>query len=39
MTDDEIIDMFDSSNMTLRELSAASGRPVHELKAILMGVA
>ena len=37
MTIDEIIDLFDSSNITLKELSALSGRSVSELKNILLG--
>ncbi len=37
MTIDEIIDLFDSSNITLKELSNITGRSVSELKNILMG--
>ena len=37
MTIDEIIDMFDSTNITLGELSVISGKSVKELKNILMG--
>ena len=37
MTNDEIIDLFDSSNITLGELSAISGRSVAELKNLLLG--
>lgn len=37
MTNDEIIDLFDSTNITLGELSAITGRSVSELKNILMG--
>ena len=37
MTIDEIIDLFDSSNITLKELSVISGRSVSELKNILLG--
>jgi predicted HTH domain antitoxin len=37
MTIDEIIDLFDSTNITLGELSAITGRSVSELKNILMG--
>ena len=37
MTIDEIIDLFDSTNITLGELSQLSGRSVAELKNILMG--
>ena len=37
-TDEEISDYYDSHlNMTLRELSARTGRSVQELKTILMG--
>lgn len=38
MTDQQIIDLFDSSNVTLRELAAMSGRSVADLKVLLMGV-
>jgi len=38
MTDDEIVDLFDSTNITLAELSLRSGRSVDELKALLMFV-
>lgn len=37
MTNQQIIDLFDSSNITLAELSAVSGRSVADLKALLMG--
>ena len=37
MTDQEIIDLFDSTNITLSELSRRSGRPVPALKKLLMG--
>jgi len=37
MTDDQIIDMFDSTNITLGELSAITGRSVADLKNLLMG--
>lgn len=37
MTDQQIIDLFDSSNITLAELSRLSGRSVPSLKALLMG--
>ena len=37
MTNDEIIDLFDSTNITLRELSVISGRSVKELKNLLLG--
>ena len=35
MTDQQIIDLFDSTNCTLAELSARSGHSVAQLKAIL----
>jgi len=38
MNNQEIIDLFDSSNITLAELAKISGRTVAELKALLMGV-
>ena len=38
MTDQEIIDLFDSNlNITLRELSNLSGRTIANLKRLLMG--
>ena len=37
MTNQQIIELFDSSNITLAELSAISGRSVADLKALLMG--
>tara|TARA_R100001126_G_scaffold93040_2_gene63258 strand:- start:124 stop:246 length:123 start_codon:yes stop_codon:yes gene_type:complete len=37
MTDQEIIDLFDSTNITLAELSRRSGRSVADLKKLLMG--
>ena len=37
MTDEEIVDLFDSTNITLAELSAVSGRSVADLKNLLMG--
>ena len=37
MNDLEIIELFDSSNITLAELSAISGRSVADLKALLLG--
>ena len=37
MTNNEIIELFDSSNITLAELSAISGRSVADLKALLLG--
>lgn len=36
MTDQEIIDMFDSTNITLANLAMRSGRTVAELKKLLM---
>lgn len=36
MTDQDIIDLFDSTNITLRELANRSGRTVKQLKSILM---
>ncbi len=37
MSDQAIIELFDSSNITLAELSAISGRSVAALKKLLMG--
>ena len=37
MTDQEIIDLFDSTNITLERLSIISGRSVSDLKTLLMG--
>tara|TARA_X000000368_G_scaffold183592_1_gene145006 strand:- start:300 stop:434 length:135 start_codon:yes stop_codon:yes gene_type:complete len=37
MTDQDIIELFDSSNITLGELSAISHRSVAELKQLLLG--
>jgi|DEB0MinimDraft_6_1074348.scaffolds.fasta_scaffold45755_4 lambda repressor-like predicted transcriptional regulator len=37
MTDQDIIDLFDSTNITLAELSRRSGKSVSYLKSILMG--
>tara|TARA_B100001059_G_C17785883_1_gene557051 strand:- start:1035 stop:1157 length:123 start_codon:yes stop_codon:yes gene_type:complete len=37
MDDQQIIDLFDSSNITLQELSSMTGRSVKALKALLMG--
>lgn len=37
MTNQQIIDLFDSTNITLAELSALTGRPVSYLKKLLMG--
>jgi predicted HTH domain antitoxin len=36
MSDYQIIELFDSTNVTLAELSRLTGRPVEELKALLM---
>jgi len=36
MSDAEIIDLFDSSNITMHQLSIISGRPIAYLKQILM---
>jgi predicted HTH domain antitoxin len=37
MTDAEIVDLFDSTNITLAQLAALSGRTVPQLKKLLMG--
>ena len=37
MSDHEIIDRFDSSNITLEQLSRLSGKSVQYLKTLLMG--
>ena len=37
MSDAEIIELFDTTNITLAELSARSGRSIKALKALLMG--
>ena len=37
MTDQEIVALFDSTNITLAELAARSGRSVAALKQLLMG--
>lgn len=37
MSNDEIIDLFDSTNITLGELSAITGRSVADLKNLLLG--
>jgi hypothetical protein len=37
MTDQDIIDLFDSTNITLADLALRSGRSVEELKKLLMG--
>ena len=36
MTNQQIIELFDSSNITLAELSAITGKTVSQLKTILM---
>jgi hypothetical protein len=36
MTDQQIIALFDSTNITLAELAARSGRTVRALKKLLM---
>jgi len=36
MTDEQIVDLFDSTNITLAELARLSGRTVKELKILLM---
>jgi predicted HTH domain antitoxin len=37
MTDEQIIALFDSTNITLADLSRISGRSVPALKKLLMG--
>jgi hypothetical protein len=37
MTNQQIIDLFDSTNITLAELSVITGKPVNYLKKLLMG--
>ena len=37
MTDQQIIHLFDSTNITLSALSAISGRSVADLKQLLLG--
>jgi predicted HTH domain antitoxin len=37
MTNQQIIDLFDSTNITLAELSRITGKSVSYLKQILMG--
>ena len=37
MTESEIIDLFDTTNITLSELAAISGWTVRDLKCLLMG--
>jgi predicted HTH domain antitoxin len=36
MTDAEIIELFDSTNITLADLARISGRTVKQLKTLLM---
>jgi len=36
MTDSDIIDLYDSSNITLYQLSVISGRTINQLKRLLM---
>jgi predicted HTH domain antitoxin len=36
VSDQKIIELFDSSNITLKELAEISGRSVAELKKLLM---
>jgi hypothetical protein len=36
MTDADIIDLYDSSNITLYQLSVISGRTISQLKRLLM---
>ena len=38
MTNDDIKAYFDSSNITLAELSVITGKTIKQLKTILMGV-
>ena len=37
MSDNEIIDRFDTSNITIEQLSKISGRSVKYIKKLLMG--
>jgi predicted HTH domain antitoxin len=37
MSNQQIIDLFDNTNITLAELSRITGKSVPELKQILMG--
>ena len=37
MTDQDIIERFDSSNITLADLAIESGRTIKQLKTLLMG--
>lgn len=36
MTDEEIIEIYDCSNVTLYQLSVITGRTIAELKSLLM---
>jgi len=36
MTDADIIDLYDSSNITLYQLSVSRGRTINQLKRLLM---
>jgi predicted HTH domain antitoxin len=36
MSDYQIVELFDSTNITMRELSRLTGRPIQDLKALLM---
>jgi hypothetical protein len=38
LTDWEIVDLFDTTNITIRELSLITGRSVKALNRLLMGV-
>ena len=37
MTDQEIIDLFDSTNITIAELVSMTGRSKKQIKQLLMG--
>ncbi len=37
MTDQEIVELFDSSNITMARLAQISGRDIAALKQLLMG--
>lgn len=36
MTDQQIVDLFESTNMTLQSLSHRTGKSVNELKKLIM---
>lgn len=36
MTDEQIVDLFESTNITMQSLSNRTGRPVTELKKLIM---